>query len=467
MTRPLVLLIVAIVAALAIAAPARAQPLRVEGRHFVDPSGRVVVLRGVNLAGDSKVPPFVPVDDSRQLDPIPAHGFNCVRLVLSWEAIEPRPGCYDARYLARMKAIAADCGARGLYVVVDIHQDGFSRYLSGGCGDGFPAWAVSPKARLHAPENGPGSANWPIRMALDPGMHRSFADFYSDANGVRTRYLRLVRTLAREFSQIPMVIGYDFLNEPWGQERTEIAPLYADASDAIRAEHSSAILFVEGHVSTNWGLQTHLPKPGFSGAAYAPHYYKPVAIVTGAWRGLTGSIDRAFAHMNAKAHEWCVPLFVGEFGIPAEAVRASDYVSYLYDRLDDTFASGAQWNYTPHWNPSSKDGWNGEDFNILAPSGKPRANFRLRAHPRVIAGRPIRFRFIEAGEGEPAQAFLCWDQRPEGGNSEIFLPEAVFPPGSEVATDPPGVSWRYDRDRQILGVSPAQAGRVRVRVIAR
>lgn len=61
-----------------------------------------------------------------------------IRLVVSREAYEPERGAYRADYLAAMVDIAQAASRRGLYVIVDIHQDGFARNLAGGCGDGVP-----------------------------------------------------------------------------------------------------------------------------------------------------------------------------------------------------------------------------------------------------------------------------------------------------------------------------------------
>lgn len=87
-------------------------PLRVEGTNFVDSSGQRIFLRGINLSGDAKFPrkpdvpshisehfwngrdisfvgrPF-PVDEADEhLSRIVSWGFNVVRFVITWEAIE-------------------------------------------------------------------------------------------------------------------------------------------------------------------------------------------------------------------------------------------------------------------------------------------------------------------------------------------------------------------------------------------
>src|SRR5581483_1234309 len=132
------------------------------------------------------------------------------------------------------------------------------------------------------------------------------------------------------------------LNEPWGDEKRSLAPLYRDAATVIRSVDPTAILFLEGHITTNCGLQSRLPCPTFDNIVYAPHYYLPSMIVFGKWTGQTWAIRHAFANMRAKTQNWNAPLILGEFGAPANATRAAEYVDYVYDLLDDSLASGIQ-----------------------------------------------------------------------------------------------------------------------------
>lgn len=70
-------------------------------------------------------------------------GFNSVRLITNWESIQPyRPGstfckesdrytpeCYDLEYLDYYDQIIAQAEKFGIYVLVDMHQDIFSRHI--------------------------------------------------------------------------------------------------------------------------------------------------------------------------------------------------------------------------------------------------------------------------------------------------------------------------------------------------
>src|SRR5438445_3864644 len=106
-------------------APARATELRVVGRSFVDSGGGVVVLRGVNVAANLKVPPYLSALRPELLDPLREWGLDVARLLFTWEAYEPSPGQYDDGYLDRYVLTVRALADRGLYTIVDFHQDPF------------------------------------------------------------------------------------------------------------------------------------------------------------------------------------------------------------------------------------------------------------------------------------------------------------------------------------------------------
>jgi endoglycosylceramidase len=442
-------------------------PLHVADGHFVDPSGRVVILRGINLSGSSKVPPFLPIRDPSDLDPLVPLGFNVVRLLFTWEAFEPSPETYDLAYLQAVQTAAVAAYERGMYVIVDIHQDGFSRHASKGAGDGFPLWTVSLRGNPSKPDNGPDCKNWPVKMFTDRTTHRSFRDFFDNRNGVRAHYMAMLAEVSTAFASNQGVIGYDLMNEPWGDEREDLAPLYIEAATVIRSRDPDALIFVEGHITTNAGLQTDLPALPIEGMAYAPHYYHPQTILIGRWNGLASAMNRAFRNMTRKSQEWEVPLFLGEFGMAAEIGRTDAYIDAIYDRMDAALASGAQWNYTPDWNEERKDGWNQEDFNIIhRRDGRIRPNFAPRPYPRATAGVPLALQYDGPTVADPATSLsYTWNHNPAVGATEVFLPEAVFPTSSRVRVEPSESTVRRDYARQLLLISRPTPGPTRLSVI--
>ncbi len=450
---------------------ARATPIPVAGPlhaatgRFWDAQGRVVILRGVNLSGDAKVPPFRSGITSRDLDLLARYGFNVIRLLVIWEAYEPQPGVYDEVYLDSLIAVARLAQERGIHTIIDIHQDGFSRFASCGCGDGFPAWALANPAQANRPDNGPACRRWPLLMAFDPATYRSFDRFYKDERGVRTRFLHMAGRLASRFSQVPGVIGYDCMNEPWGWERSDLMPLYADMAAVIRHAQPGAILFLEGHVLTNSGLISLLPRPPFDNVAYAPHYYPPLAVITGHWNKVELPLTMALDQMARHAARWDAPLFLGEFGLNAGTAHAQHYIAAVYDRLDHSLASGAQWNHTPNWTPERRDGWNHEDYAILDRSGRPRANFRPRPFPQAVAGLPLRFEY-QPGHTACAAGLLQFDYwaNPELGITRVYLPACDFGNGLRLRALPAGVTAVSDSSGQFVDLISQIPGPIRVQI---
>lgn len=120
-----------------------------ELNYLKDEYGRYVYLHGVNVSGSNKFPanedptsfatsgspsytgkPF-PLDEAdRHFSQLRELGFNVIRLIVSWEGIQPdSPDQYDENYLDYLQQIVASANEHHIYVLLDMHQDLFSRHL--------------------------------------------------------------------------------------------------------------------------------------------------------------------------------------------------------------------------------------------------------------------------------------------------------------------------------------------------
>lgn len=244
--------------------------IRVAGRLFLDRHGRQMTLRGVNLGGDAKVPwpgggtenpsdfsdhrtvsfvgrPFPLAEADGHLARIAGWGFNTLRLLTTWEAVEHAgPGQYDEAYLDYFAEVARKAGEHGLHVFIDFHQDVWSR-MSGG--DGAPGWTFEAAGLDIGKFHASGSAIV-MQNAYDYGSGERRQDSYPTmvwssnyrlpANGVmwslfwggrfftpdfevegeniqdflQNRYLGAMNAVAARVKHLPNVIGFDTLNEP-------------------------------------------------------------------------------------------------------------------------------------------------------------------------------------------------------------------------------------------------------------
>jgi endoglycosylceramidase len=300
-------------------------------------------------------------------------------------------------------------------------------------------------------------------MIVDVGMHLSWSAFHSDAIGARTQYLRMIARVAQQLVGRSAVIGYDMMNEPWGDEPTDLYRLYEDAAVAIRRSDPSAILFVSPHALISAGTRSNLKRPSIGNFAFAPHFYDASVLTLHAWLG--GSLDGVFANMRGVADSWGVPLFVGEMGAPADTRNVGDYLRLLYDGLDATLASATQWVHTPGWTPSGRDGWNGEDLSIFDDHGAARANFLPRPYPRRIAGTPTRFAVEQRAAGVVIE--LSWVHDPSAGETEIYVPIQSLSAAAMLVVHADGARLTCASEGALVRCASSRSGPMRVAIEGR
>jgi hypothetical protein len=173
------------------------------GSWFRDEEKRYVLFRGVNFGSRSKLPPYLPIapldvhDISKLdlkkeieavktgLDLLKSLGFNIIRLLISWKAIEPRPNSNleellpeGRKYLEYMKVIIDELHARNLYVILDFHQD-IANEVYGG--DGFPDWAIvideeheKPKAPTKPDKK------WQFKYMINKSLKETLKSFWEN-----------------------------------------------------------------------------------------------------------------------------------------------------------------------------------------------------------------------------------------------------------------------------------------------
>jgi endoglycosylceramidase len=377
----------------------------------VAPDGRVLLLRGLNYANDHKFPDaqtgsFFPAwASASDFTVMRSYGFNSVRLLITWEAVEPRRGTYDERYLDALAERLDWAAAAGLYVILDMHQDVYARAFGG---DGAPAWAVETGELVYEPVD-----TWYLNFG-SPAVQRAMDNFFADEDELLTHFVNAWVHVAARVRAHPALLGYDLLNEPFpgskalnvDQADTEVMnPFYERLLNALAAADGAHLFFVEPNaVRTNvfaGAFPSKLARyPAAAGRlVFSPHLYDPVVTSTGRYDGGKSRIVKNTAKLRAEAARLGAALWVGEWSVWDGKVENG--AAFLHDQLaamDGVLAGWSFWNFS--LNPADKTSPT-QTPALLDELARPQLDL-VAGTPTAIAcaARACRFTYVDAGQGE-------------------------------------------------------------------
>ncbi len=357
-------------------------PVDSDGHDLRDAEGRVKIYRGVNvhIAGifdvtfqDGRAPrePLPGFDASDPID-MRARGFNLVRLPIDWSAIEPARGQFADDYLDRVAGIVAWCRAAGVDVLIDLHEDGWSKEL---CEDGAPLWAIVPPPAMLTGGPVPGPD-----CHASAGAIAAFNSFWDDADGLQEAYIDMLAHVAGRFRDDPAVIGYEIMNEPIGGDDT-IQTFQARAAAALRAADGKKLVVFEPAATRNFTNSSPISATPFpvAGAMYAVHIYTAIfnntaTLADGTYpQLLSDSIHGA----RDEADGWHTPLIVTEYGLGSTEPVGPAWIGHTLDDFDAVGASSTWWL----WKDPSPGGW-----GLFDP--QPDGSYTPRATMMAALSRP-------------------------------------------------------------------------------
>jgi endoglycosylceramidase len=440
---------------------------------FYDVDGRKVFFRGVNVSANAKFPPHIPFEESKWWDLLALWGFNMIRLTLFWEAIEPHPGVFNEPYLNKVCGMINEAKDHEIFVLLDMHQDLYSRYLGG---DGAPFWSLPGKVQKKLnnkgitedysgqcplPDNTP-VAWWGTAYLMSGDVKESFTNFFKSSE-LRQHYINAFLEIARKVKDNSNVIGYDIMNEPscgnlpffMGEfENDYLRPFYEEVISNIRKVHPEAIGFVEPHGQDMY--TSKLSHFNVDGLVYAPHLYDHAAMCGRYYNPFSYFLLKDFMILHIlKANMLRMPLFIGEFGDTWKKWNRNDSVDQAYRVLEESFASCAYWDFSV----KDVDKWNEEDYSLIDTNGNPRGlEVNVRPYIRYLSGTP-EFQFFKYAY----RSYYATFKGKPGLPAVIYIPKIHYPKGPKAKVS--DGSWEYKEERSEIWYTPKKDGAHRIDIL--
>lgn len=366
-----------------------------ENTNYVrDGKGRIVLYHGVNVSSESKDPPFGPKIDSADFVKIKELGFNLVRYIMLWEAVESQQNVYDTVYMINTEKWLKQLRSLGIDVVIDFHQDLYARKFTG---NGFPEWTVNDSG-IPFHQRTPWNLNY-----LEPAVIASFTNFWK-SDSLKKKYIDAVEYVLKRFDTL--VIGVDPINEPFPGvdikfEQKTLTDFYTKVQSMIVKNGFKSRIFFEPWMCTSAGIPSFLKFKPDSDDVYYPHFYDALVHEGKPYTDLNKiAMYLSVSQKILEANKFGVPIAYGEFAISGDLQK---YLGYLHDflYLADSLFFG--------WTYYSYDTYTKDNFDSIL-------GHLVRVYPQRIAGDNPVMKY------DSCSFKMTFDSKGSRDSTEIFIP---------------------------------------------
>lgn len=238
------------------------------GGFFFDEYGRHRIFHGSNRVWKSA--PWFFSDmlnpDQREFKLMKKMGFNVMRLGYMWSGYNPEPNVFNQTYVDIIKLIVKGMADHGVYTLLDMHEDVLSSKFC--LYDGAPKWVIDKSQPKHAfpwPLKGNCSSRGWMMNTLTEAAATAYQDIYDNNYGMLDDLSAFWERSAQQFKDIPSVIGYEIMNEPFAGNVFEdpllflpgvagaknLQRMHDTVAKAIRKFDNRHIIFFE---PVTWGM---------------------------------------------------------------------------------------------------------------------------------------------------------------------------------------------------------------------
>jgi len=333
---------------------------KITDKVFVDGYGREIYFRGWNMSNISKNKNpynFKAYGDVAQAkDEMQAYdkktGSNIIRWLFSWSGAQPTVNKIDLKYFENQALLIKEAIKRGMFILVDFHQDTFSGHIPGG-GNGAPKWVVDgmklPGKQCGLITKKLCASKWSVNYVVNKDVIAALGNFWDNVEidtelGKRRVQDEYVKMMTKGIAKLKEVLGDDFkyiigldpFNEPhyggftrrnktrkWLNE--QLFPFYHNIRAAMDSSGwENKLLFSEPHMMWNLKLPITLQLGSGTGLLKNPpkdnrwvfnaHFYDETRESVGLSPAKNGAYLKSFEKVREESRNWGMPPIISEFG---------------------------------------------------------------------------------------------------------------------------------------------------------